>query len=82
MIAATSDGTSKNRRFYQMDKDFDDNSQSDVCYRTINLYAKNRFIYSVSEPPQLVKTARNCLYHSGDGKQTRYMWNDGIQKVP
>ena len=57
-----------------MHKDLDGNSQSDVCYRTVNLYAKNRFIYFV--PLRLVKTARNCLYHSGDGKQTRYMRND------
>ena len=36
---------------------------------------KNRFIYFVSDPRHLVKTARNCLYHTGDGKETRYMWN-------
>ena len=56
VIATTSGGA--NRRFYRMYKDLDDNSQSDVCYRTINLYAKNRFIYFVSDPPHLVKTAR------------------------
>ena len=64
VIATTSGGA--NRRFYRMYKDLDDNSQSDVCYQTINLYAKNRFIFFVSDPPHLVKTARNCLYHSGD----------------
>ena len=79
VIAATSDGASINRRFYRMHKDLDGNSQSDVCYRTINLYAENQFInfVSVSDPPHFVKTVRNCLYHSGDGKQTRYMWIDG-----
>ena len=77
VIAATSDGASTNKRFYRMHKDLDGNSQLDVCYRTINLHAKNRFIYFVNDPPHLVQTARSCLYHSGDGKQTRYMWNDG-----
>ena len=24
-----------------------------------------------------MKTARNCLYNSGFGQATRYMWNDG-----
>ena len=42
VIATTSDETSTNRRFYRMHKDLDDNSQSDVCYRTINLYAKKQ----------------------------------------
>ena len=72
MIATSPDGASTNKRFYRMHKDLDDNSQSDVFYRTKNLYAKNRFIYFVSDPPHLVKTARNCLCHSGYGKQTRY----------
>ena len=77
VIATTSDGASTNRRFYRMHKDLDGNSQSDVCYQTINLYGKKRFIYFITDPPHLVNTVRNCLHHSGDGKQTRYMWNDG-----
>ena len=32
VIPATSDGASTNRRFHQMHKDLDHNSQSDVCY--------------------------------------------------
>ena len=65
VIASTSDGADTNRTFYRMDKDLDGNSQSEVCYWTIILYAKNRFIYFVSGPSHLVKTARNCLFHSG-----------------
>ena len=61
VIATTSDGACTNRRFSRLHKDLDDNSQSNVCYQTINLYAKNRFIYFASDPPHLVKTARNCL---------------------
>ena len=77
MIAATSDGTSSNRRFYKIHKSLDGDAGTDVCYRSINLWAKHRFIYFISDPPHLIKTARNCLYHSGSGSQTRYMWNSG-----
>lgn len=71
VIATTSDGASPNRRFYRMHKDLDDNSGKDVCYRTVNLYAPHRFIYFFSDAPHLVKTTRNCLYHSGSGSCTR-----------
>ena len=46
-------------------------------YRTVNLYSPDRFIYFFSDAPHLVKTARNCLYNSGFGLSTRYMWIDG-----
>ena len=71
VIATTSDGASPNRRFYRMHKDLDDNSGKDVCYCTVNLYAPHRFIYFFSDAPHLVKTTRNCLYHSGSGSCTR-----------
>ena len=38
----------------------------------------DRFIYFFFDPPHLVKTARNCLFNSGSGRCTRYMWNDGF----
>ena len=39
---------------------------SEVTYRTINLYTEEeRYIYFYADPPNLVKTARNCLHHSG-----------------
>ena len=37
----------------------------------------DRFIYFFADGPHLIKTARNCLYHSGSGRCTRYMWNNG-----
>lgn len=77
VIASTSDGATPNRRFYRMHKSLDGNADKDVCYRTINLFAPQRFIYFFSDAPHLVKTTRNCLYHSGSGTCTRYMWNDG-----
>ena len=41
------------------------------CHRTVNLYAPHRFIYFFADVPHLVKTTRNCLYHSGSGSCTR-----------
>ncbi|PFX13118.1 hypothetical protein AWC38_SpisGene22826 [Stylophora pistillata] len=68
VIASTSDGATPNRKFYRMHKSLDGNADKDVCYRTINLFAPQRFIY-FSDAPHLVKTT-NCLYHSGSGTCT------------
>ena len=78
VIAATSDGASLNRRFYRMHKAMDGGTDKDVCHRTVNLYARHRYIYFFSAAPHLVKTARNCLLHSGSDKCTQYMWNEGF----
>ena len=78
VIAATSDGASPNRRFYRLHKLLDEDADTDVCYRTVNLFAHHPFIYFFSDAPHLVKTTRNCLLHSGSGNCTRYMWNDGL----
>ena len=32
----------------------------------------------ISDVPHLSKTTRNCLYNSGSGKYTRYMWKCGM----
>ena len=82
VVVATSNGVSTNRTFYQIHEDLNGNSQVNVCYRTINLHVKNRFIYFVSDPPHIVKTTGNCLYDSGDEKQTQYMWNDEKYLIP
>ena len=36
----------------------------------------HRNLYFISDAPHLIKTARNCLYNSGHGKQSRYLWNE------
>lgn len=74
VIAATSDGASPNRSFYKMHEGLDGNAGKDVCFRTINIYAPQRYIYFFSDAPHLVKTTRNCLYHSGSGSCTRYVY--------
>ena len=78
VVAATSDGASPNRSFYRMHTALDGNAGKEVCYRTINLYAPHRFIYFFSDAPHLLKTTRNCLYHSGSGTCTRYVLCLGI----
>ena len=61
-----------------MTKEEDINPDVDVTYRTVNLFAaEKRYIHFISDPPDLLKAAHNCLSNSGAGNMTRYMWNDG-----
>lgn len=78
VIGATSDGASQNRKLYRLHKLLDGGTDKDVCYRTINFFAPHRYLYFFADAPHLIKTTRNCLLHSGSGKCTRYMWNDGM----
>ena len=51
------DGAAQNRKFISLHAD-----GSEFVYKTKNFYAAdNRDIYFVSDPPHLLKTARNCL---------------------
>ena len=77
VVAATSDGASPNRIFYTLNKNLNNDETRNICHKAIHLFAKWRYIYFFSDGPHLLKTARNCLLHSGGGKCTRYMWNDG-----
>ena len=46
---------------------------------TQNIHAKEMlFVYFFADAPHLVKTVRNCLYHSGSGRGARYMSNNGF----
>lgn len=78
VIAVVSDGASSNRAFYKMHNMMDGNinNNKEVIYRTINIYAPERYIWFFADAPHLMKTMRNCVQHSGNGK-TRLMWNDG-----
>ena len=56
VIAATADGASSNRSFFQLC------SQSSTEHKTRNPFADDgRMIYFFSDPPHLLKTIRNCL---------------------
>ena len=76
VCAAVSDGASPNRLFYQLHADLVEPDCGDVINYTPNLFAPSRNIYFFSDAPHLLKTTRNCLFNSGSGKRTRYMWNN------
>ena len=71
VVAATSDGASPNRKFFQMHRE-----GSEICYKTVNICEPSRYIYWFSDAPHIMKTTRNCWASSGAGKCTRYMWNN------
>ena len=50
VIAATSDGASPNRRFYQLHR-----VNEELCHKTKNICAKWRNIYFFSDAPHLMK---------------------------
>lgn len=54
------------------------NGDQEFVYKVKNVYAKSeRFIWFFSDPPHLIKTARNCL--SKSGSSNRRMWIDGME---
>lgn len=77
VCAAVNDGASPNRKFFDLHSNLAGNLELDIVYKTPNIFAVNRFIYFFADSPHLMKTARNCLYNSGSGSCSRYMWNDG-----
>ena len=77
VITTACDGASPNKRFFRLHKDTDGDAGKDVTHRTINFFPPDRFIYFLSDPQHLMKTARNYLYNSCFSQATRYMWNGG-----
>ena len=51
-------------------------NMKNVTYKKVNVFNPERYIYFFADAPHLIKTARNCLYHSGSGRCTRNMWNN------
>ena len=79
VLAVTCDGASTNGKFFKMHsrmQDDDDQSDTDVIYRTKNLFSNDRYIYLIRDQPHVLKTARNNLSNSGDNKNTRLLWNN------
>ena len=64
-ITVVSDGAAPNRKFYRLHRKLDNEPDCDVVYRTVNLFAPERFIWFFADAPHLMKTTRNCLSHSG-----------------
>ena len=80
VIAATADGATANRRLFKMHEEMGEinhDNGKDVIYRVQNIYATDRYIFFISDAPHLLKTCRNCLFHSGSGGHSRLMWNNG-----
>ena len=48
-----------------------------MTYRTINLFEPKRYIWFFADALHLLKTARSCIYHSGNANGTQYMWKEG-----
>ena len=67
VIATVADAATSNRAIFRMHSSFNDN-RDNILHYTINLYAKERSIYFFSDAPHLMKTLRNCLFHSEFGK--------------
>ena len=55
----------------------DNENNKNITHKIKNPYDGSRYIHFIYDVPQLIKTTRNCLYNSGAGKMSRYMWNDG-----
>ena len=77
VIAAVNDGASPNRKFFNLHANLGGVLPDHVVCKTPNLFCLTRVIYFFADVPHLVKTARNCLYNSGSGSRSRYMWNNG-----
>ena len=77
VVATVSDGASFNRKFYRMYRGLQRNAVDDsVVYKTINIFRPDHEIFFFSDVPHLIKTCRNCLFNSGSGRFSRYMWNN------
>uniref|UniRef100_A0A2C9LEN5 THAP-type domain-containing protein n=1 Tax=Biomphalaria glabrata TaxID=6526 RepID=A0A2C9LEN5_BIOGL len=73
VIVSTCDKASANVKLHQLHSNqFDGN----ICFKTINHCATDRFIYFISDVPHLLKTVRNNIFKSGFGK-SRLLWNNG-----
>ena len=68
VVGATADGASPS----SMHEMIQGRNDKDVVYCTKNLFQPDRNIYFFSDPPHLLKTARNCLFNSGSGNCTLF----------
>ena len=68
VVAATADGASPNRTFFRIH--CEKGKESELLYRTPNPFSvEDRYIFFFSDPPHLLKTARNCW-----ASKKRHMW--------
>ena len=78
VVAGISDGASPNRRFFQLHDSFGGTvSDTNIVYKTKNLFSPGGWIWFFADAPHLLKTSRNCLLNSGSGINSRLMRNNG-----
>ena len=66
------DGATPNRKFFQVHDQL-----NPTLYRIENPFAiEDRYIYFISDPPHLLKTARNCFSNSFSHRRTRNLWKN------
>ena len=65
VCGVVNDGASANRKLFNLHRQLASGVESDVVYKTPNVFAMSRFIYFFADSPHLMKTTRNCLYNSG-----------------
>ncbi|XP_070545584.1 uncharacterized protein [Ptychodera flava] len=76
VLATTCDGASPNRKFFKLHRQH--NAPRDtLVYSTVNPFASEpRKLFFISDPPHLIKTARNCFANSYSHKRSRRMWRN------
>ena len=55
VIAAVSDGASQNRTFDRTHSRLNDHPDADGIYKTVNLFAPDRYIYLIADTAHLIK---------------------------
>ena len=61
VITVVCDGASPNRNFFRLHGKA---TGTDPVHKVKNVFAPDRWIYFLSDVPHLIKTLRNCLWHS------------------
>ena len=72
VITVVLDGVSPNSKFCSLHAPLDELNTKNVTYRTSSLLESKRYIWFFADGPHLLKTARNCIYHSGNPNDTQY----------
>ena len=65
IIATVSDGAPPKRTFYRIHGALTGFTDNKVGYCRQNIFASNRYTWFFADVSHLMKTARNCIHHSG-----------------
>ena len=69
VMSLSGDGCSPHRRFFRLHQ-----GALDIPHKAVNVYSHDqKMLYFFSDAPHLIKTARNCLSHSGYHR-THLLW--------